>query len=202
VSVEVGRLVDFEGAGQQFAALVDMSPGPSQGIILQHPLLRQLAEKDQLMPDRLTEPPCRVVRPPVGAEGQFYQDPLGKDPLGREFDRRWLAWSMPVVAREQNTGWMVIIQEDYDASIGRALGDLRRGLLRYGLLALATVALVLVGLWVLALRVLAETGPRRRAALAGQTPDSSSADSRGTPDATPDASPVSADAHTETFRQT
>ena len=198
VSVEVGRLVDFEGAGEQFAALADMSPGPSQGMIIQHPLLRQLAEKNEPMPESLAEAPCRIVRPPMGAEGQFYHDPLGNDPVGRDFDRRWLAWSTPVVARQQNTGWIVIIEEDYDASIGRAMEDLRRGLLRYGLLALAMIGVVLVGLWVLALRVLAETGPRR-AALAGQTLDGSSTGSSGTADVTPEAASADPDAHTETF---
>lgn len=179
VSVEVGCVVRIEGSDQRFSALADLRPGRTHGTILSHPLLEQLARKPEGIPDRLFEPPCRLAGAPSTAVGEFYRDPLANDRLGRAFDRRWLAASMPVLARKQDTGWMVVVQEDYDATIGSPLNRIRVGLVLYALLALAAIGLLMVGLWALALRVLSESSARRRVHLAGPPLDSSSTGSGG-----------------------
>ena len=40
---------------------------------------------------------------------------MAKDPQGKDYDKHWLANVARVSIREGNTGWMVIVQESYDA---------------------------------------------------------------------------------------
>jgi uncharacterized membrane protein len=56
----------------------------------------------------------------------------------------------PVRVRNQNTGWIVIIQESYQSAIGATLQKLTHGLIRSGVVALVLIALVMGGLWALA----------------------------------------------------
>ena len=51
----------------------------------------------------------------------------------------------PVKVRDEDTGWLVIVQTAYDAAIGSTLEDLTAGLIRYGLIALVLIALVMAG---------------------------------------------------------
>ena len=53
----------------------------------------------------------------------------------------------PVRVRDQDTGWIVIVQEAYDSAIGATLDNLTHGLVRSGLIALGLIALVMAGLW-------------------------------------------------------
>ncbi len=59
----------------------------------------------------------------------------------------------PVLMRDQDTGWIVIVQEAYEATIGQTLNNLTRSLIRSGVIALGLIALVMAGLWGMARRL-------------------------------------------------
>ncbi len=86
-----------------------------------------------------------------------YRDPLAADPEGGTFDQHWLARIEPVIVRDKDVGWRVIVQQSYSSAIGATLTALRLKLVSYGLAALAMIAVVLASLWGLAFRLLGET---------------------------------------------
>jgi hypothetical protein len=159
VSVEVSRFVSFSGGGEQFAVLVDMNPGDTQGVILQHPLFRKLLENEPQLPSRLQTTPPRIAKLPQngGVDNLFYHDPVADDPLGAAFDKKWLAEAMPVTIRGKDTGWMVINQESYESAIGEPLAKLRSALFHHGMEALALMVLVMIATWAFAIRLLRES---------------------------------------------
>ncbi len=154
MTAEVGRFVDFPGGDEQFAVLVDNRPGEHKGVVLQHPLFDKLLEHNPKLPDRFKNYRLHAKDLPATAHRQkHYADPMAVDAEGGQFDRRWLARMEPVRVRGQETGWFVIVQEDYETAIEATLNKLRGGLLGYGLVALALVALVMAGLWGMAKRL-------------------------------------------------
>ncbi len=154
MTAEVGRFIDFPNVENQFAVMVDNRPGKHKGVVLQHPLFDKLLAKDAKLPDGFQH--HRVSPgdlPDTAARQKHYRDPLALDSEGGEFNRRWLARMAPVRVRGKDTGWIVIVQEDYDAAINSTLVKLKRGLLRSGVIALGLVALVMAGLWGMAKRL-------------------------------------------------
>ena len=79
----------------------------------------------------------------------------------------------PVHVGSRDTGWLVIVQESYDAAIGATMNRLRTGLLWYGLAALAAVALVIVAIWSFAVRMLNRATPSRLSGAAGNGTENS-----------------------------
>jgi len=162
--VEVGGFVELSGGDGQFAVLVDQREGDHTGLILQHPLYDRLMLEQGEIPERFTHQKYRVGNAQLlndsdGMRG--YRDPLGADPEGARYRKRWLAQAAPVLVRKHETGLVVIVQEPYDLAIGSALAELRSGMVFYGLAATAMVVLVVCGLWALAIRLLKETSPTR-----------------------------------------
>jgi hypothetical protein len=160
LTVEVGRFMELQGDGEQFATLVDWREGKHKGMVLQHPLFRQLHAELGKVPDRFQE--YRVTPddlPNTPERTQRFYDPLGDDPKGQKYDRHWLAQMQPVVVRGKDSGWIIIVQEAYDKAIGATLAELRAELVHFGVGAALMIVLVMLGLWVLALRLLRETGP-------------------------------------------
>ncbi|MBU4273698.1 MAG: protein kinase [Planctomycetes bacterium] len=154
MTAEVGRFVDFPGGDDQFAVLVDNREGGHKGVVLQHPLFDKLLEKDAKLPDRFQY--YRVASddlPNTAARQEHYADPLAVDAEGGEFNRRWLARMEPVRVRDADTGWIVIVQEDYETAIDATLSKLKRGLRHSGAIALGLIALVMAGLWGMAKRL-------------------------------------------------
>ena len=154
MTAEVGRFVDFPGGDDQFAVLVDNREGDHKGVVLQHPLLDKLMEKETKLPDRFQH--YRVSPddlPDTAAREKHYSDPLAVDAEGGEFNRRWLARMEPVRVRDADTGWIVIVQEGYETAIDATLSKLKRGLFHSGLIALGFIALVMAGLWGMAKRL-------------------------------------------------
>jgi hypothetical protein len=151
MTTEVGRFVQFPNGDEQFAVLVDNRPGENKGVILQHPLFDALLEKEDALPERFKN--YRVAAddlPDVRQRQEHYSDPLAVDPRGGEFNRHWLARMEPVRVRGRDTGWLVIVQQDYDFAIRGTLERLSGGLIRSGLIALGLIALVMAGLWTMA----------------------------------------------------
>lgn len=156
MTVEVGRLLELRHGDQQFAVLVDRREGDNTGVVLQHPLFDDLLAEDGKVSGRFLE--YRVTADDLPSDDNLarqedYHDPLAVDPAGQQFDRHWLARMEPIKIREEDCGWVVIVQEDYDKAIRATLNQLSSGLIYYGVLALAMVVLLLLGLWVLALRL-------------------------------------------------
>jgi hypothetical protein len=161
LSVSVHDFVDLQDSkgNRPFAVLVDWRPGPNKGLILQHPLFDQLHEDKQML-DRFAN--YRVAESPETSEkNQNYVDPMAMHATGKAYDKHWLIQQKGVSIREGNTGWIVIVQESYDAAIGRTLGRLKHALFSSGILAGLFIAGLSAVLWASVLRVLGEPTPRQ-----------------------------------------
>jgi len=98
-------------------------------------------------------------------------DPIGKDPDGQAYDKRWLAKRQGVSIRDGQTGWIVIVQESYEGAIGHTLDTLKRSLLTSSLIACALIGVLLAVLWALAIRTWGEAArPSLRPAPVHQDP--------------------------------
>ena len=163
MTVEVGRFVELRGGDRQFAVLVDNREGKNKGVILQHPLFDKLLTEQPKLPDRFKN--YRVSNddlPDTLRRQEHYSDPLAVDEAGGSFNRHWLARMEPVRVRNRDTGWIVIVQEAYDAAIGQTLEKLSHSLVRSGLIALGLIALVMAGLWGMAKRLSGTKGGEKR----------------------------------------
>jgi hypothetical protein len=156
MTIEMGKLVELRGRGgdQPFAVLVDNRDGDNKGLILQHPLIDKMLDTKGGLPDRFNNYHLKADDlPDVISRQENYTDPLAADPEGGTYNRHWLAQMDPVIVRGKDTGWRVIVQEDYKTAIGGTLDRLAAALVRYGLSALALVAVVMAVLWAWATRM-------------------------------------------------
>jgi len=168
LTVRVTRFVELEGTPAQFPVLVELRPGDHTGMILQHPLFDQVLLREQRLPERFQN--YRLAKdaiPPTVEDGALhdpraiaYRDPLSADPEGSVFARDYLAQAAPIRLfsgnEAANTGWMVIVQEDYDVAVMRPLEGFQKALVRYGVISASLVAAILLGLWTLTVRLLTE----------------------------------------------
>jgi len=177
--MEIGKVAEFEGMERQFAVLVDMREGENQGVILQHPLLDRLQRELGGVPSRFQDYRIHEL-PSTPDRVQQYHDPFSDTEEGADLRRQWLAQSQPVVVRERDTGLAVIVQEDFDGSIGQPLRRLRAGLVYYSLGAVAVVVLVIAALWGLAFRLLHEASPQRGLIASQHPAEAAHASARGT----------------------
>jgi hypothetical protein len=162
LTVKVGRLVELQGYGRQFAVLVDGRDGDHKGVILQHPLFDKLLSRTGELPDSFQHYRLKAEELPNRPETmKDYRDPLSADPEGAQYDTRWLARMEEVLVRGKKTGWVVIVQEAYSSAIGSTLGELSAGLVRYGVAAGVMIVLVLLGLWGFVMRLLKKSGSTR-----------------------------------------
>jgi hypothetical protein len=174
LTVEMGRLLrEFQGTDNRFAVLVENHDGPYKGVILQHPLFEEILEsKDSggKLPASFNS--YRVRLDDNGADDvhleTHYADPLGQDAAGREkYARPWIMAQAPVKLRRGpiaadgqatpiDTGWVVLVQEDYESALDpvHALG---KRLVREGLTALSAVGVTIVALWFFVVRSSAGT---------------------------------------------
>jgi len=131
-----------------FAVMVDSRPG-HVGRILQHPLYIDQQRRKELL-DKASGNKLRAKSGDWTVDAR-YTDPFGEvDPY---YKQRWLAGQQPVMARGKDTKLRVIVQESYDALIGRPLTDLRRGLILLSLATLLLASAVIIPLWTLILRL-------------------------------------------------
>ena len=178
LTVEVGRLIELQTGEQQFAVLVDERKGDNRGLILQHPLFDRELKANKKLPDRFQDYRIGLADLPSQRDKQVhYRDPLAKDPSGGDFDRLWLAEEAPVRLgnSDRDSGWIVIVQQSYDAAIGGTLTKLQHKLESNGVLALVLATIVLTLLWGFVIRILNDQRPRKIVAHAatnagGETP--------------------------------
>lgn len=141
-----------------FAVLFDSRP-PNPGQVLQHPLYRELSAEPaidgSLSPRRqlLDQSQTEAFRVSVDdwILDDDYHDPFA--PAGEKYQKRYLAGKLPVQARGRDTGLFVVVQESYDAIIGQALLQMRRGLILLSLATLGLAAAIVAPLWVIILRL-------------------------------------------------
>ncbi len=153
--------------------LVDWRDGPNKGLVLQHPLFEKMRHDDREVPQRfqsyriheeeLPEFSSRSVR-------ENYIDPLSRDPAGRAYAVHWLADAAPVVTREGDTGFVVIVQESYEGAIGRTLQELENRLFSTSLVAGVSIALATGVLWALVVRALGRSGGKSPPTTASTVP--------------------------------
>ncbi|MCA9270620.1 MAG: hypothetical protein KDA41_19195, partial [Planctomycetales bacterium] len=165
LTVEMGGFMEeFDNTQSRYAVLVDARPGPYQGVILQHPLYDDLLKQDGKLPDRFSD--YRVpLRWQNGDQTEFvarYLDPLGKDPAGAAYAQPWIMAKSPVRMRTSAanepgeatfapTGWVVLVQENYEAALA-PVHNLGGRLVREGLTALAAVFVTICALWFFVVR--------------------------------------------------
>lgn len=169
LTVEMGRLLrEFEGTDNRFAVLVENHDGPYKGIILQHPLFEEILESEDAggkLPASFNNYRVRLggnASDDVQLE-THYVDPLGQDELGKKkYSRPWIMAQAPVKLRRGpiaadgqatpiDTGWVVLVQEDYESALDpiHALG---KRLVREGMTALTAVAVTVAALWFFVVR--------------------------------------------------
>jgi hypothetical protein len=178
MSIELGRFLQLRGADpaqdgdHQFPVLVDWRDGENKGVILQHPLFDRLIGQQAALPDRFKDLRLASGDLPRGASNmKDYRDPVGDDPEGADYARRWLAQMEPVVMHGQDVGWIVIVQDAYDRAISAPLANLKSELVRYGAATAAMMGFLLAGLWTLSFRMLNQATPKRALALAALSED-------------------------------
>jgi hypothetical protein len=150
----------------QFLVLVDAHEGPHQGVIMHHPLFKELAAHGKTVPDQLlNSDKYRVPLPLLLGEGDTdYQDPLSRyhddEGLTKAYDKRWLAASAhvlpPIGAGEHSdSGLIVLVQSDY-ASVVRPARRLGEQFMHNSFWMLVVMATVSLSLWYIVVRLFRE----------------------------------------------
>jgi hypothetical protein len=162
MSVEVGRFAKLQAPRQNhYAVLIDWRDGPYKGLILEHPLFDKVLEDHGQLPERFSTYRVSPRDLPDTLQKQTdYVDPMSRDELGEDFDRRWLARMETVSARDGETGWRVIVQESYQAAIGETLDTFKANMWTSGLWATGVIAVLSSALWAFVLRMLAKSTRR------------------------------------------
>lgn len=169
--VDLGGFVELKHNSDkqfaQFAVLVDWREGKNKGVILQHPLFRELRNKGQKLPEHFQNAQYRVLPEDLPrhedlaryqVEEETYHDPFYGESNNGGKKEDWLVWWEKIPVNGPEGAWGVIVQEAHHSTIGSTLEQLRTSLIHYGLMALATIALVIVSLWSFVIRSL--KGPR------------------------------------------
>jgi hypothetical protein len=173
MTFEVGQIIDLPEARYQIPVLVNKTSEQHAGIILDHPLY----EQPDRAPGQFVDLQFRLAEneyPERPERKETYQDPLSRTDEGEAFGGRWLAEMVPVQLPQQNTGWVVIVQEAYEDVIGKPFQETRRRLFWLGMRALAVCLVVSAAVWFVLIRLLAtrQHRARRRFGLLGTRPTS------------------------------
>jgi eukaryotic-like serine/threonine-protein kinase len=171
ITVVMDAIASLEGGStQQYAVVVENRSGENQGTLIQHPLYRQMRDKQKSENQPVQEfskflQKCREEKVHLPQDplqmNAFYRDPLGKLPEGKAYDRQWIACAEPVLRRNHadgeqiDSGLVIIVQEDY-ASGMETVSRLGSRLLWGAALAISVIAATMVGLWLLVLGMLKE----------------------------------------------
>jgi serine/threonine protein kinase len=160
--------INVPQGSRQFAVLVDSRQGAHSGLILQHPLFTKLSKESPAHLDRFENDPKYRVDLSVLAElkdgSVNYRDPIGKDDEAKTYNSRYLAAQYPIEVTEWEgknaktvpSGWVIVVQDPYEAAIGGTLMQLRDQLISSGIAALAAIGVVILGLWWFVIRMLEE----------------------------------------------
>ena len=172
-TVELGGFVEFENDSDHYAMLVDFREGENQGVILEHPLFDSLREAGKIdFPTLQRFNTRRIALESITDKG--FEDPIGKDELGRDYQGVSIVSTSEVMQRKggtleplddgqmnQNvgTGLVVMTLEDSD-SIFAPVRSLGRQLFWLAFAALVMVTVVATALAWLVIRSLRESRDR------------------------------------------
>lgn len=175
ITVALGQFAelhaDDENGSSLIAALADTKPDEDRrpGVMLEHPYLAELERtrkdatplKAYYFEGQALERMQTLAKSPEKKQLKASTDDDYHDPIGGDFSGRWLAAMEPVVvagrsSESANTGWIVVVQERYEAAL-RPAQQLGEKLLRYGLTALGIVLAVVTALWGFVVIVLNES---------------------------------------------
>lgn len=170
MTVALGRFGELHPAEErpdahQVAVLIDLHPDwtGEKGLVLQHPALAAATRGGK------PAPVYRLPAPWVAElQAQKKSAPLSPllharyfDPVAGPAQGRWLAAIEPVMARGQDLGWAILVEEPYSDIIS-PVEQLGRRLLRIAALGLCGVAVVLLLVWGVVVRSLSRSVPRSR----------------------------------------
>ncbi|RMG02449.1 MAG: hypothetical protein D6741_03725, partial [Planctomycetota bacterium] len=185
LTVEVNRFIELRGTSRQYPILVEMRPCSYQGMVLQHPLFREILQRRSQVPEHFQKYRLDLDHLPVPVHGNTpppkptveFTDPLARDPEGGAYAKRYLAQMAAIRVpeaddterpRARDVGWAVIVVQDYDSAITEPLQRIRRSLVYWGLAGIMVIGGVLLGLWGLTWRMLRVAGSPRSAPFGGR----------------------------------
>ena len=193
-AVEMGNFIDFEDGRGQYAMLFDNRTGDNTGVILEHPLFDRLKAEGRSLPPTITR--YRIDHLEEITQRHLFRDPVANDPLGRDFDRDWIAAVEPVkrtpsgdlpsagpspashassdpesVTDPINTGLYVLAAEDYE-NVVRPVHELSWRLAILGGMAAVFFILITVGMWLSVLKMLRQSRQRLSVSLLRSTDSS------------------------------
>jgi hypothetical protein len=169
VTVNLGdfELLQSEQGDNQVAVLVEARPGPTQGTILQHPLMETRRTSGANMAGEMYQIPKQLMDRLLVGSDVDYLDPLAAAGGGKSFAGEWIAAMQPVSLPQEDrpdeqpvpvpnaapdtTDLLVLVQYRLEKVIAPVAG-LRSALLWEGASAVASILAVTLILWLLVRR--------------------------------------------------
>jgi hypothetical protein len=172
VTVNLGdfELLQSQYGNNQVAVLVEARPGPTQGTILQHPLIEERRSLGVDMAGERYQIPNQLMERLLAGRDVDYLDPLAAAEGGTPYFGHWIAAMQPVslpdedflvdeasqpdLVQDENepTDLLVLVQYRLEKVIAPVAG-MRSALLWEGAFAVASILLVTLSLWLVVRRV-------------------------------------------------
>ena len=184
MTFELGKFVNVETSEDECAILVDGRENGYEGLVLQHPLFKVIGSKSEYRID---------MNDLSDDEVTIYNDPLGKDPKGREYLGEWIVGHKTVeferlrrdgTSEKYDTRLIAIVEHRLSAAT-RPVRQLGSRLFREGLSALALLVGVSLALWYFVVRSLTDAPPLARNFLPSGLSSTSSVHTKETLDMPP-----------------
>lgn len=161
VTVELGHFGELRpgarGGARQTALLIDSKPDwtGQRGLVLQHPRLLDVPQEGGKTPTFRVDPflTLALLDPQPNRTTPAALLSSYSDPLRSGSGERYVAAAARVVARDKDTGWVVIVEERLEDVVG-PISALHKTLVRLGWGALTAAALILGLVWTFALVVI------------------------------------------------
>ena len=162
VTVELGDFVRFATSENQCALLVDGRPGKNQGVVIEHPLFKQIFGPNQLIPE-LFFYDHRMPLESLETDGGSYRDPFAEHELASAYRGEWIASWAPVkidrfsrVDGEESkidTGLLMVVQARAETAT-EPVKQLARRMFNDGVSALLAIVAVTTALWFFVVQML------------------------------------------------
>jgi serine/threonine protein kinase len=165
-TVNMGDFIEFQNSDIHYAMLVEGRAGKNRGVILEHPLFNQFRSRNEPLPVGLSN--HKVDLDEVDNGYVAFVDPLSAEPLGKSYDKDWIAAKSEVKRRNQSnreiverkpTGLIVLTMEDKNAVLA-PVNQLSTTLLQIGFAALAVITVLAICFWYWVMRSLRESRDR------------------------------------------
>ncbi|HMP80256.1 MAG TPA: protein kinase, partial [Pirellulaceae bacterium] len=162
LTVEMGDFVEFESGPSQYAVLFDQRPGEHHGLILEHPLFKNLLRDGRMLPAELAQ--CRIPNSSLMSDAIFL-DPVGQTAIGQDFRVpmiyglarvEYMAPDTSGLQQRRSSGLAVLVLEDYEQVI-KPSHDLGGRLGRLALIASGFLVAVSVTMWIFVVRMLRQS---------------------------------------------